>query len=278
MFWRGIVLAAAIFLSGCVSDQVGTDYAAIAQKVGPPKPGQSRIVVLQEKRQGLSMALCACDMKLDGDPIGKVIVGTYVYADRPTGRHQLVASEALFPGETRREFATESGRTYYFLIRSSERHDAVTGGALMGSDTAELKATVGARLQKLWPQIGEVKFDYVWNGYVGMTTDFLPRIHRLGPNGFAWAGCNGRAVALSIAIGRELAKAAQGVADHDLALPFTEPSPYVAHGLLRRLAPLMLMVYRRRDAAEIPEVPSGPPQPEHFIAWASNLRNRWRTN
>jgi hypothetical protein len=88
--------------------------------------------VLQEKRQGLSMALCACDMKLDGDPIGKVIVGTYVYADRPTGRHQLVASEALFPGETRREFATESGRTYYFLIRSSERHDAVTGGALMG--------------------------------------------------------------------------------------------------------------------------------------------------
>jgi hypothetical protein len=132
MFWRGIVLAAAIFLSGCVSDQVGTDYAAIAQKVGPPKPGQSRIVVLQEKRQGLSMALCACDMKLDGDPIGKVIVGTYVYADRPTGRHQLVASEALFPGETRRDFATESGRTYYFLVKSSERHDAVTGGALMG--------------------------------------------------------------------------------------------------------------------------------------------------
>ena len=135
---------------------------------------------------------------------------------------------------------------------------------------------MGARLRRLWPQIGEVKFDYVWNGYVGMTTDFLPRIHRLGPDAFAWAGCNGRAVALSIAMGRELARAAQGAPAEELALPFTEPLPYVAHGLLRRLAPLMLMVYRRRDAEEIPEIPSGPPQPEHFVAWASNLRNRWR--
>ena len=84
-------------------------------------------------------------------------------------------------------------------------------------------------------------------------------------------------MALSIAIGQELAKAAQGVAEQDLALPFTEPAPWVAHGLLRRLAPLMLMVYRRRDAAEVPETPR-PSQPEQFVAWASNLRNRWRTN
>jgi hypothetical protein len=111
-----------------------------------------------------------------------------------------------------------------------------------------------------------------------MTTDFLPRIHQLGPDAWAWAGCNGRAVALSIAIGQELAKAAQGIPAQDLALPFTRPLPYVAHGLLRRLAPLMLMVYRRRDAAEIPDDASGPPQPEHFVAWASNLRNRWRTS
>ena len=151
---------------------------------------------------------------------------------------------------------------------------------LMGTSdaAARLKAAVGARLQRLWPQIGEVKFDYVWNGYVGMTTDFLPRIHRLGPDAYAWTGCNGRAVALSIAIGQELAKAARGRPEQELALPFTKPLPYVAHGLLRRLAPLMLMVYRRRDAAEIPEIPSGPPQPEHFVAWASNLRNRWRTS
>ena len=183
------------------------------------------------------------------------------------------ARKTVIPG--RQAMSDTHGELYF--ARYDARNRLVTGGALIGTDTGQLKADVGARLKRLWPQIGEVRFDYVWNGYVGMTTDFLPRIHRLGPDAFAWAGCNDRAVALSIAIGQELARAAQGVAAQDLALPFTEPLPYVAHGMLRRLAPLMLMVYRRRDAAEIPEKPSGPPQPEHFVAWASNLRNRWRT-
>lgn len=180
------------------------------------------------------------------------------------------ARRIVIPG--RQAMSDTHGELYF--ARYDARNRLVTGGAQMGSDAESLKASVAARLKRLWPAIGDVKFDYIWNGYVGMTTDFLPRIHRLGPDAFAWAGCNGRAVALSIAIGQELAKAARGVPAQDLALPFTEPLPWVAHGLLRRLAPLMLMVYRRRDAAEIPDGPSGPPQPEHFVAWASNLRNR----
>ena len=84
-----------------------------------------------------------------------------------------------------------------------------------------------------------------------MTTDFLPRIHRLGPDAYGWTGCNGRAVALSIALGHELSKAVRGVGESDLALPFTEPAPIPAHGLLRKLAPLMLLLYRRRDAREM---------------------------
>ena len=137
-----VLLMAAILLSGCVSDGVGTDYASIAQKLGPPRGGQSRIVVLQEKRKGLSLALCACDMMLDGNSIGKVTVGTYVYADRPAGQHHLVASETLFPGETKRDFTTISGRTYYFLIRSSARHDAVTGFGVVGGLAGAVVASV----------------------------------------------------------------------------------------------------------------------------------------
>jgi glycine/D-amino acid oxidase-like deaminating enzyme len=129
----------------------------------------------------------------------------------------------------------------------------VTGGAVIGpgNKPEKLKRVVAERLQRLWPQIGQVSFDHVWNGYVGMTTDFLPRLHRLGPDAFGWTGCNGRAVALSIALGDEFAKAVRGYPLSDLALPFTDPAPIVAHGLLRRLAPLMLMAYRRRDAREI---------------------------
>jgi len=79
----------------------------------------------------------------------------------------------------------------------------------------------------------------------------MPRIHRLGPDAYGWTGCNGRAVALSIALGDQLAKIVRGVPEHDLALPFTTPVPIPAHGLLRKLAPLMLLLYRRRDAREI---------------------------
>jgi hypothetical protein len=78
MLGRGIaLLSGALLLSSCMTAKVGTDYAAISQKVGAPKPGQSRVVVLQQKRDGLSMSLCACEVKVDGSPMGKVMVGTY---------------------------------------------------------------------------------------------------------------------------------------------------------------------------------------------------------
>jgi glycine/D-amino acid oxidase-like deaminating enzyme len=159
------------------------------------------------------------------------------------------ARASIIPG--RQAMSDTHGELYF--ARYDARNRLVTGGAVIGpgNKAERIKLRVTERLQRLWPQIGPVEFDYVWNGYVGMTTDFLPRIHRLGPDAYGWTGCNGRAVALAIALGDELSKAVRGVPEQDLALPFSDPVPIPAHGLLRRLAPLMLMVYRRRDAREI---------------------------
>ena len=159
------------------------------------------------------------------------------------------ARSSIIPG--RQAMSDTHGELYF--ARYDARNRLVTGGAVVGpgNKPERLKVMVGERLQRLWPQIEPVAFDYVWNGYVGMTTDFLPRIHRLGPDAYGWTGCNGRAVALSIALGDELSKAVRGIPDSDLALPFSDPVPIAAHGLLRRLAPWMLMLYRRRDAREI---------------------------
>jgi glycine/D-amino acid oxidase-like deaminating enzyme len=159
------------------------------------------------------------------------------------------ARKTIIPG--RQAMSDTHGELYF--ARYDARDRLVTGGAVIGpvNKAGKMKSMVAARLKRLWPQIGQVSFDHVWNGYVGMTTDFLPRIHRLGPDAYGWTGCNGRAVALSIALGDEFSKAVRGHPESDLALPFTDPAPIVAHGLLRRLSPLMLMVYRRRDAREI---------------------------
>ena len=84
-----------------------------------------------------------------------------------------------------------------------------------------------------------------------MTRDYFPKLHRIGPDGFAWAGCNGRAVALTVALGREFARAVQGVPEQELGLPFTESEPLPVLALARRGATLMLMLYRWRDAREV---------------------------
>jgi glycine/D-amino acid oxidase-like deaminating enzyme len=129
----------------------------------------------------------------------------------------------------------------------------VTGGALIApfGEERRLKAMIAARIVRLFPQIGAVTFDYVWNGYIGMTPDYTPRFHRLGRDAYAWAGCNGRGVALALAAGRELAKAVRGAPDAELALPFTEPTPIPLQGIMRELAPLMMLVYRYRDSRDV---------------------------
>lgn len=140
-----------------------------------------------------------------------------------------------------------------YFARYDARHRLITGGALMNpaNGAERLKPYIAARLQKLFPQIGPVQFDYVWNGYIGMTRDYLPRFHKLGPDGYAWAGCNGRAVGLSVALGREFARAIQGIPENELALPFTEPEPIPFHFLARQLSRLMLLEYKRRDRWEV---------------------------
>jgi glycine/D-amino acid oxidase-like deaminating enzyme len=159
-----------------------------------------------------------------------------------------------------RQAMSDTHRELYFA-RWDARNRLVTGGAAMfpGQGGANLRKPVGERLKRLWPQLGEVEFDYVWSGYVGMTPDNLlhpevpgfPRIHRLAPNGYAWIGCNGRAVALSISLGRELARATQGVAIKTLGLPLSEPTPQPLQSVVRKIAPFALPLYRRLDAQEI---------------------------
>lgn len=140
-----------------------------------------------------------------------------------------------------------------YFARYDARHRLVTGGALLNpiNGAERLKPYIAARLERLFPQIGSVQFDHVWNGYIGLTRDYMPRFHKLGPNGYAWAGCNGRAVGLAVALGREFTRAIQGVPENELALPFSDPERVPFHALARQLSRLMLLEYKRRDRLEV---------------------------
>lgn len=133
MLTRGLVLfMAAALLCGCeTTARSGLDYSEILRKVGPPKAGQARIVVLREKGYG-GLADGALGFSLDGAPLTGLKTGTYLYADRQAGQHQFVAEEAGFPGVTRVDFSARSGETLFFVARMSERKSAVIANASTG--------------------------------------------------------------------------------------------------------------------------------------------------
>lgn len=157
--------------------------------------------------------------------------------------------KTIIPG---RHAVSDTHRELYFA-RYDARNRLVTGGAILlpWKRRERMQPYIAERLERLFPQIGPVTFDYVWNGYIGITRDFFPRVHRLGPDAFAWAGCNGRGVGFAVAMGREMAKAVTGTPLSQLAMPLCEPDPIPLHGVVRRFAPLMLAPYRIQDRREI---------------------------
>ncbi len=138
------------------------------------------------------------------------------------------------------------------FFRWDARGRLVSGGAMIlpFDGARRLKALIGERLARIFPQMGVPAFDFVWNGRIGMTHDRMPRFHRLGEGLWTWEACNGRGVALASALGPVFADALDGVAAKDLPVPLTAVRPYPFHAVARRVAPLMLAWYRFKDTRE----------------------------
>jgi hypothetical protein len=123
-----LLIIAAAAVSGCAATRTGAEFASIGQS---PKAGTARVVVLQERAysgvfdRGLPVAL-------DGEIMGELKTGTFVYRDRPAGRHQLSVDLWDTPGTTRYDFVAAPGRTYYFSTRASDRSKAMFAGAAFG--------------------------------------------------------------------------------------------------------------------------------------------------
>jgi hypothetical protein len=124
-------IATALLLSGCASTQEGLDFAAVSQTSGGPKNGQGRIVVLRETAFVGSMD-GGYSVSLDGEPMGDLKTGTFIFRDRPAGRHELSVNRWDFPGVTKHEFSVAPGRTYFYAAKMSERAQALLAGSFAG--------------------------------------------------------------------------------------------------------------------------------------------------
>lgn len=164
----------------------------------------------------------------------RVIIGTQAHTGDfwpglkrtivPVRSYQMATS--VLPEPIRRTILPEGqalsdtrGDLYFFRFDAGGR--LVTGGALMlpFNWDSRLRARISERLQRVFPQIGEVRFDYTWWGYVAATKDRLPHLYDLAPGVLGWTGCNGRGVGLAVALGREMARASAGTPLRDIAAP-----------------------------------------------------------
>ena len=86
-----------------------------------------------------------------------------------------------------------------------------------------IEAWAKRSLKRLFPQIGDVEFEYEWYGKIGMTDNALPRFHKFAPNVVGFCGYNGRGIAPGTVFGRTLAQHVLGrIAEADLPLPVTD--------------------------------------------------------
>lgn len=144
-------------------------------------------------------------------------------------------------------------RRHTFALRWSPDRRLVTGGMVppLPGRMALARRLFAGRLRQLVPGLPEIRADYVWSGVIAGTLDFLPRMMRLRPGLDAAIGCNGRGVALTTALGREIGPWLAGkIADAELTLPLTPPRP-IPFSRVSGLGPhLILPVWEARDAFE----------------------------
>jgi len=138
-------------------------------------------------------------------------------------------------------------------FRKDRQGRLITGGALAIQIAvhARLQALVGSKLAETFPDIDTPDLPHFWGGRIPMTVDRLPHLHRTADGLVGWIGCNGRGLALCMAMGSVMRDAVLDVADDALPLAPTPFVPVPFQPLVRRVARLALVNFRRKDAREV---------------------------
>lgn len=96
-------------------------------------------------------------------------------------------------------------------------------GALRGTGIRIHRNWARRALFRLFPQLRDVEFEHEWYGWIGTTSNSVPRFHYLDRNIVSISGYNGRGIAPGTSFGRDLARLVSGrITETDLALPMTD--------------------------------------------------------
>ena len=103
---------------------------------------------------------------------------------------------------------------------------------------------------RTFPSLKGATWRYKWGGHIALTPDRVPHLHEPAPGVIAGLGYNGRGVAMSHVMGRELARRALGTPAAELPFPVTAIAPYRFRLPQVLGAGLAMAVLRMRDEFE----------------------------
>lgn len=155
------------------------------------------------------------------------------------------------------QLLTDTRRLYagVRLRQDGRLHMSVDGPAFRIGGRPNI-AKAERRLRTLFPQIGNLRVAEEWSGWVAMTVDHYPHLHRLAPGILAAIGFNGRGIALASLVGRDVARRIAGFPESELFLPVTKLRPIRGHAALRPFVSALIEWYRLRDALELRRLPA----------------------
>lgn len=150
--------------------------------------------------------------------------------------------------------ALSDSRRNLFTYRFDPEGRLITGGMHILGPGADRRVPrrILDRLARALGLDGRLTLSHAWSGLAAVSPDFLPRVIEPAPGLIAGFACNGRGIAMTTAMGRELADWATGRPATTLALPCVSLQPIPFHPLTRLAPNLLLPASMLRDRLESP--------------------------
>lgn len=132
-------------------------------------------------------------------------VSTQVMATEPLSEAQ---AHALLPTDA----CVEDIRYILDYYRLSGDKRMLFGGGTVygGADPSDIKAKLKRNMDKVFPQLKDVKIDYAWSGNFALSFSRVPQMGRIGDNTYFAHGYSGHGVTGSHTFGRILSEAIDG--------------------------------------------------------------------
>ena len=136
-----------------------------------------------------------------------------------------------------------------FAIRWTRDGRLLTGGLgpANSRSAARVNRSLLRRLRSMAAISGKCEIEFAWNGVIALSRDLLPQLFEIERGVYAAVGCCGRGLALSTALGSELAAFLRTDSASAVSVPVRRPAPIVGHAVARRLPALLLPLARWRD-------------------------------